>query len=171
MKKINSLSKTLVLQKDNTDCGVCCLLSIIRYYDGDSNLESLRRLSGTSKNGTTLLGLQQASTMLGFNSEGCEATIPSLIEHGKALILHVEVEKGVNHYVVCYSAKNNEFIIGDPAKGVSKYSQIELNKIWKSKFCLTLEPNEKFVKNSSKIKTKRKWFLEQIKDDVGLHQY
>ena len=43
-----------------------CLLSLIQYYGGSNNLEKLRELSGTTKQGTTLLGLYQAANKLGF---------------------------------------------------------------------------------------------------------
>ena len=42
MKRNKHLSKTFTLQKDQTDCGVGCLLSLIRYYGGDNTLENLR---------------------------------------------------------------------------------------------------------------------------------
>jgi len=53
----DAVSKSFVLQQDQSDCGVTCLLSIIKFHGGDSSLEHLRKISGTSKQGTTLLGL------------------------------------------------------------------------------------------------------------------
>ena len=60
------LQQTFTQQHDQSDCGVACLLSIIQYYEGSNNLEKLRELSGTTKQGTTLLGLYQAANKLGF---------------------------------------------------------------------------------------------------------
>lgn len=74
-------SYSITLQQDQKDCGIACLMSIIKYYDGDSSLEKLRKLSGASISGTTLLGLYQASIQSGFNAEGCEADLESLINH------------------------------------------------------------------------------------------
>ena len=51
------INKTLVLQHDQTDCGVACLLSLIRYYGDSHSLEKLRELSGSNTEGTSLLGL------------------------------------------------------------------------------------------------------------------
>ena len=68
----NLLETNFVLQQGASDCGVACLLSIIRFYGGDSTLEHLRELSGTSIQGTSLLGLQQAATKLGFQAEAFE---------------------------------------------------------------------------------------------------
>lgn len=167
MKK-KEIEKTLILQHDQSDCGVACLLSIIRYYKGDNTLEALRELSGTSKQGTTLLGLHQAANQLGFEAEGCEANINALIEHGQPVILHVLIDKMLQHYVVCYGFENNHFIIGDPTKGIFPCSKQELENIWISKKCLTLKLNEHFIKADIIKKSKHKWLLQIIREDYSL---
>nr|MBP6756349.1 hypothetical protein [Bacteroidia bacterium] len=60
--KRNIKNNEFVLQHDMSDCGVACLLSIIKYYNGSGSLERLRELSGTSIQGTSMLGLQQAAS-------------------------------------------------------------------------------------------------------------
>jgi ATP-binding cassette subfamily B protein len=165
---ISLIQKTLVMQHDQTDCGVACLLSLIRYYGGIQSLEKLRELSGTNTKGTTLLGLYQAANQLGFTAQGCEADITSLIEHGEPIILHVVQENYLNHYVVCYGYDNERFIMGDPGKGIIYYSQKELEQIWQSKTCLTLSPNQAFVKAKIKQRDKLRWFISLLKEDKEL---
>ena len=100
-----------------------------------------------TKQGTTILGLYQVANQLGFTAEGCEADIQALIDHKQPVILHVLIENQLQHYIVCY--KHDEakgFLIGDPAKGIYYLSASELDEIWDSKNCLTLEPNEQFLK-------------------------
>ena len=160
--------KTHTLQQDQSDCGIACLLSIIQYYKGIYSLEKLRELSGTTKQGTTLLGLYQASNQIGFTAEGNEADIQAIIDHKEPLILHVLIEERLQHYVVCYGYKNNKFIIGDPAKGIIHLTKEELEKIWKSKTCLTLTPNSNFVKSKSQKSDKKEWFFKLIKEDSKL---
>lgn len=163
------IEKTHTLQLDQSDCGVACLLSIIKFYQGNHSIEKLRELSGTTQQGTTLLGLYQVANSLGFNSEGCEADIKSLIEHNQPVILHVVIDKQLQHYVVCYQySKENGFLIGDPAKGVYFLSVEELDKIWESKSCLTLEPTNKFEKSITSKNNKRNWFIDLIKQDDKL---
>lgn len=162
------LSKTIQIQHDQSDCGVACLLSLIKYYGGDNSLENLRELSGTNKQGTTLLGLYQAASELGFEANGCEADIQAVIDHKEPLILHVVIDERLQHYVVCYGYENNKFIIGDPSKGITSYTKEELEKVWKSKTCLTLKPTEKFVKSDVVIKSKKQWFLNLLKEDSQL---
>ncbi len=168
MTKKSTLKKSFVLQQDQTDCGVACLLSLIQYYEGSNSLEKLRENSGTTKQGTTLLGLYQAANTLGFDAQGCEADIQAVKDHGTPLILHVLMEERLQHYVVCYGYKDGTFIIGDPAKGIESYSEEQLLDIWKSKTCLTLQPNKSFVLADTLKKSKKEWFLGLIKDDYSL---
>jgi len=135
------IAKTLTLQLDQSDCGVACLLSLIQYYGGTSSLEKLRELSGTTKQGTTLLGLYQTANQLGFTAQGNEADIQALIDHGEPLILHVIMDNKMQHYVVCYGYEKKHFLIGDPANGIVNYSKDALEAIWVTKTCLTLSPN------------------------------
>ncbi|MBP7172941.1 MAG: ATP-binding cassette domain-containing protein [Cloacibacterium sp.] len=162
------IQKTFSLQKDLTDCGVGCIQSLVRYYGGDISLETLREKSGTAKTGTTLLGLYQCANEIGFEAEGCEANTNALIEHGKPVILHVIIDEKYEHYVVCFyrdSSKNNQFLIGYPSKGLEYWSKEYLEKVWKSKSCLTLEPNKDFIKTSETNKEKLKWLKNLINED------
>ncbi len=159
------LNQNFELQQDQSDCGVACLKSLVAYYGGDISLEKLRELSGTSRQGTTLLGLYQVANQIGFNAEGNEADIKALMDHGKPLILHVIIEDRLQHYVICYAFENERFIIGDPAKGIIFYTKEELNKIWASKACLTIEPNGDFKKVKNIKSEKKKWFQDLIRED------
>jgi ATP-binding cassette, subfamily C, bacteriocin exporter len=164
---IQKLQKIHVQQQGQSDCGVACLLSIIKYYNGNETIENLRRLSDT-----TLLGLHHAAQQFGFDAEGCEADIQALINHNEPCILHIIIEGNLRHYVVCYGTviqqSELKFIIGDPGKGIAYLDQTELEKIWQSKTCLTLSPNENFKTSTDINNGKRKWILELIKQDFPL---
>ncbi|WP_340155370.1 cysteine peptidase family C39 domain-containing protein [uncultured Winogradskyella sp.] len=162
------LEKTFVLQQDQSDCGVACLLSLIQYYESSNSLEKLREISGTTSQGTTLLGLYQAANQLGFTAQGNQADLQAIIDHKEPLILHVVIEEHLQHYIICYGYQNNKFIIGDPAKGIIYLTKEELEAIWKSKSCLTLTPNDSFIKSKSQDKNKKEWFLKLVKEDSKL---
>lgn len=165
---MKNIRRTFSLQKDHTDCGVGCLQSLVRYYGGDISLEILREKSGTSKTGTTLLGLYQCAMEIGFDAEGCEADIDALIEHNQPVILHVTLENKYEHYVVFYcrdSFRDNQFLIGDPAKGLEYWSAEQLQEVWISRTCLTLFPNEGFEKKEIHVSKKEKWFFNLIRED------
>ena len=163
------IKKTHTLQLDQSDCGVACLLSIIKLYNGNQSIEKLRELSGTTKEGTTMLGLYQVAIQLGFTSEGYEANIQTLIDHKQPVILHVLIENQLQHYIVCYEYNEDKgFLIGDPGKGIYNLPIPELEKIWISKTCLTLEPNEKFITKETEKNAQQKWFLSILKEDYKL---
>ena len=162
------IEKSFVHQHDMTDCGAACLLSLIKYYGGDSSILHLREISGTSNTGTTLLGMYQAAQVMGFDAQGAEANgIPDLIEHGKPCVLAVVIDKVLSHYVVCYGYEDAKFVISDPAKGVLEMTEDELDAIWTKK-CLLLEPNDTFEKKESIVGKKKSWILELVREDFGI---
>ena len=168
---LKHLKKTHVLQLDASDCGVACLLSVIRFHGGDTSLDELRRQSGTHKQGTTLLGLYQASNKLGFDAQGKEGTIQYLKDIQEPVILHVVTPEQRSHYLVCYVWDKNKFIIGDPAEGIVFLTEEEIEAQWKSKASLTLMPNADFQEASIKQKNKKKWFLRLLKPDFVLLRF
>lgn len=166
----SQIKKSFVRQQGKSDCGVACLASVIKFYGGDISLERLRELSGTSKQGTTLLGLYNTAKHLGFDADGMEAdTIDNLREISDPVILHVTLDNKFLHYLVFYGFDvNNRAIIGDPAEGLVLYSKDELNKVWQSKSLLKLVPNPNFQKASNLHSKKREWFVNLIKDDINI---
>lgn len=168
MEKIRKrLERSFVRQRDSTDCGPACLLSLLRYYGGDSSLEAIRESAGTANDGTTLLGLHQAAAKAGFTSAGCEASIDDLIHHAAPVILHVIVS-GFQHYIICLVRSDGEFLVSDPASGLRVVSGRELNRIWVSKKCLTLYPNERFVSAIELRRSKWRWILRLVRDDYAI---
>ena len=168
MLDMRLIERSFVHQHDMTDCGAACLLSLVRYYGGDSSMLHLREISGTSNTGTTLLGLYQAAERMGFDAKGAEANgIPDLIEHGNPCILAVIMDKVLQHFVICYGYESGKFIISDPARGIVEMSDVELDAIWTRK-CLLLEPNTSFERKGSIKGRKRDWLRNLIRDDFGI---
>lgn len=109
----------VALQDGNKDCGVCCLLSIVRYYGGDVSKEYLRELTGTTKTGVSFYQLLEAATFLGFSCEGVKGEI-SFLDHSRLpCIAHIIYQKKYQHFVVIYEldANKKEIVLMDPAKG------------------------------------------------------
>lgn len=170
MLKLSSIKKTFVLQQDQSDCGVACLLSLINYYKGTNSLEKLRELSGTTITGTTLLGLYQCANQVGFTAEAFEADMPNLKALNEPCILHVLMEGNLEHYIVCYGYEHDSatFTIGDPGKGITKITELELDLIWQSKALLQLIPKDSFELKKQQHNAKWLWFKQLIKDDLNI---
>lgn len=166
---LKQITKTHTLQLDQSDCGPSCLLSIIKLYNGNSSVEKIRELSGTTKQGTTMLGMYQAANQLGLTAYGFEADIQELIDHKQPVILHVIIENKLQHYIVCYGYNEKEgFLIGDPAVGIYLLSIQELEEKWTSKSFLALEPNKNFITEKADKKKQLKWFITLIEDDFKI---
>lgn len=163
------IEKTFTKQLDQSDCGVACLASVIKYYGGSTSLEKLREETGTTKQGTTLLGLYQACPTLHLKAEVLEAEgIHNLKEVEFPVILHVLIDKKLQHYVVCYGQQEGHFVIGDPGKGIVNYTVAELDKIWQSKALLTLAPTKSFVKVEETKADKLTWLKNLVEEDLPL---
>jgi ATP-binding cassette subfamily B protein len=164
-KRIN---KTFVKQYSKFYCGLACLASVVKYYGGETTQEKLREISGTTLNGTSLLGLYQAAQKLGFGVGAFEADIKNLKEIEEPVILHIVKDQTLEHFVVCYGLKNGKFVIGDPATGIEHYDEKELETVWKSKALLQLTPGKNFITQKNESENKRTWFLQLIKDDYPI---
>lgn len=168
MRVDKSYQNAFVFQQDQSDCGVACLLALIRFYGGSLSVERLRELSGTDKDGTTLLGLSQAAKQAGFTVEAFEGDLSSLKVLDQTSILHVEFEDKRQHYVICYRFDGNHFIISDPEKGVQKWTPEMVEQRWQSKALITINPNENFEKKIDQNQKKWHWLRELIREDVNI---
>lgn len=165
---IRIITKTFTKQYSQFYCGLACLASVVKFYGGEITQEKLREESGTTFNGTSMLGLYQAAQNHGFDAAGFEAEIKNLKELKKPVILHVVKDEKLEHFVVCYGYEKGRFIIGDPASGIEYYSQSQLKKIWKTKTLLTLKPNNGFITQRKESKSKRVWFLQLLRSDFPI---
>ena len=105
-----------VIQEEISDCGVACLLSIIRYYGGDASLENLRISSLTTKDGVNAYNLIECAKENGFDAKGLrefdlnKLTLPC--------VLHINNK--FPHFVCLYKIDGNSLTIMDPGYGFKK---------------------------------------------------
>lgn len=111
--------KLIVKQVDESDCGVCCLLSIIRYFKGNVPLEILKIDTNTNKTGTNAYELIKAGSFYGL--EGTCLKIDTL-NISFPVIAHIKIEDEFYHFVVIYKVEKNFIILMDPAIGKIKIS-------------------------------------------------
>lgn len=133
----------IIRQRDWKDCGVCSLLSIIEYYNGYVPLEQLRIDTNVSESGTTALDLILASKKYGFDAVGVKCKFLSDIKKLPA-IAHLNLKKGLTHYVVIYKITKNKIYLMDPAHGKVVKNIIDFEKEW-SKVVLLFYPHQKIT--------------------------
>ena len=165
---ISKLNKNFTLQHGQSDCGPACLASVIQFHGGSYYLDEIRRITGTTRTGTKLLGLYQGANLLGFDVAGMEAEgIDNLKELDQPAILHVILENRLQHYVVFYGFEGDQLIIGDPAKGLDLWGREQLENVWRSKSLLKLTPNQHFKKVAHQPK-KYAQLVNWIKNDISI---
>lgn len=167
-RTIDELKKIHVMQLGEFACGLACLSALTKYYGGDIPQEQLRQTSGTTLNGTSLLGLYQAAQKIGFDARGYEADTVYLKTMDHPVILHVVMDNKREHFIICYGYRDNRFVIGDPGWGITFYSEDELEAVWQSHTLLSLVPNDKFRKKDDFRKDQRTWFISLIREDIPI---
>ena len=134
----------IVNQDGIKDCGICCLLSIIRFYGGEVPKEYLRELTHTTKEGVSLYNLLEGAKELGFDAVGLTGNLEDINVNNLPCIVHFIVNKNYKHFVVLYeiNIKKQEVTLMDPAKGKKIISFSEFNLL-SSKNYLFLKPIKK----------------------------
>ena len=136
-----------VIQEEKSDCGVSCLLSIIKYYGGDESLENLRISSLTTDEGVSAYNLIECAKQYGFDCIGIKEK--NIDELNLPCIAHLKINNTLSHFVVIYEHNASSVIIMDPAVGLIK----EGKSIFESKFTgvvISLYPKEKLMKKKIK---------------------
>ena len=157
-------------QQDQSDCGVLCLSNALRAHDSYYPLEELREMSGTTKSGTTMLGLIQCAKQIGFEAEGFESSIEELKTCNDICVLHITKDRVLLHYVNCYgySRRKEAFVIGDPAeKNLEYYSEAKLKHLWYSRAMVLLTPTKRLRHNPRPLKVYT-WLMASLKEDTNI---
>ncbi|WP_431164573.1 peptidase domain-containing ABC transporter [Tenacibaculum halocynthiae] len=113
-------------QTEAKDCGPTCIKIIAKHYGKTINTQQLRKLSETTREGSSLLGLSEAVESMGFKSLGIKLAFSKLREAPLPCIIHWNK----NHYVVLYKIKKNTVYVSDPAHGLITFTKEEFIQHW-----------------------------------------
>lgn len=103
----------IIRQSESRDCAATCLQMVAKYYNKNISIVKIRKLSETTRQGTSLNHVANASEKIGFRSLGVKISIDKLKEISLPCILHWNQ----SHFVVLYEVKNEKYYIADPAHG------------------------------------------------------
>lgn len=156
------------MQPDRKDCGPTCIRIISRHYGRLTDLEAIRSLAETTREGSSLLGLSAAAEGLGFKTLAVKIDFTTLMEEAP---LPCICHWGQQHFVVVYDIKksggNTTVYVSDPAYGLIKYSKQEFIDGWMGRgkketdeegIALLLEPTPAFYEADSSAPRNRKNF-------------
>lgn len=142
----------VVLQDGMKDCGICCLLSVIRFYGGEVSKEHLRELTNTNKDGVSAYNLIEAAKVIGLDAYGVSGELNNIDDYNLPCIAHVNVNSNYQHFVVIYKIDSKKITIMDPAVGkrVLKLSEFKLMSTSNYIF-LKAKKKLPIIKNSKEI--------------------
>lgn len=142
-RKIFQSKYPVVRQYDQIDCGPAALLSVLKFWGGDSSIVHIRELTHTDASGTNMLGLVNAAEKLGFQAHGATGEYEDLMKEQMPCLAHVVLDNRLQHFVVIYRIDAKGVLVGDPGKGLYKLAKKDFLAIWKQKAVILLTPNEK----------------------------
>ncbi len=154
-------------QADQKDCGPTCLKMIAKYYGKTFGIQKLRAFAETTREGSDLLKLAEASEKIGFHSVGVQLNYEKLKEVPTPCILHWNKD----HFVVLYRIRKDKVFIADPAHGFLNYGVKEFLNFWIGKnttektedgIALLLEPTPQFYTDSSEREPTRDYNFKFI---------
>jgi len=116
-------------QTDQKDCGATCLKIILKYYNIAFNSELLRKISETTKEGTTFFHLSEAAEKIGFRTFAAQVPFSKLKDE---VSLPCICHWNKRHFVVIYKITKKKIYVSDPAYGILSYSIEDFKDGWKS---------------------------------------
>ncbi len=125
-----------VYQSNISDCGACCLSSIIKYYNGYIPLEKIKDDTYTTAKGTTAYNIKKAAEKYGFNAFGAKTN--DIQKELLPVIAHTN-DNNLLHFVVIYKYNHKYYYLMDPAKGYIKIKKEAFLKKW-TNIILVLKP-------------------------------
>ena len=149
-------------QHDQTDCGPASLAMVAHKYGKKYSLNHLREISFLSRDGVSLLAINDAAQDIGFETFPAQLTAESLHKESSfPCILHWHQ----NHFVVLHKiiknifTKKYTFKIADPGYGFLSLTEEEFNDSWLKTedkgIALFLTPTQEFydqeVPNETKL--------------------
>lgn len=140
------LKRVIIKQHDRKDCGVCCIQSVLKYYDGYASLEKIRADTYTTNRGTSAFHIVEVLKQYGFDAYGTRIKKEQLEKETFPLpaIVHVVLDNGLNHYMVLYEIRKGTVILMDPSTGKKELSFTDFFWIW-SEVAIIAYPKQNII--------------------------
>lgn len=112
----------LILQREQTECGLACVAMIAGWFGCHTSLQGLRTAQPPSARGATLNDLLQAAAALALSGRPLRLECPELRQLALPAILHWRMQ----HFVVLAKLRRGRATLHDPARGKRRVDKAEL---------------------------------------------
>ncbi len=128
---------TVIRQRYDFSCGSAALATLLHYHYGVPANEEMTFTgmwdkgdqAAIRKGGFSLLDMKRYLGSHGLETQGFRVTLDQI---AKARVpgIALTVTKGYRHFVVIKGVTDQEVLVGDPSRGLVRYSRKEFGKIW-----------------------------------------
>ena len=152
----------VVLQTEIAECGLACLVSILRYHGFDTDLRTLRQKYTLSLKGANMADIVRFGNDLNLTSRALRLELEELPNLRLPCVLHWDL----NHFVVLESVGADHITVMDPATGRRKVKMTEVSRKFTG-VALEMWPNTQFEEKKEKQQIK---ILPMLKGITGLRR-
>ena len=112
------------IQDEEMACGAYCILMLLKYYGYDEEVKEVKKKARLNQNGISIKGIIECLKEYQVEAKAYEATLEDIQREVQLPCILYMIYENLGHFVVLYEIKDEEYIIGDPAKGlVSMYQE------------------------------------------------
>ncbi len=128
---------TVVRQRYDFSCGSAALATLLRYHYGIAADEEMT-FNGMwdkgdqvaiRKSGFSLLDMKRYLAAHDLETQGFRVTLDQIAKT-RVPGIALTITKGYRHFVVIKGVTDKEVLVGDPSRGLIRYSRKEFGKIW-----------------------------------------
>ena len=132
---------SVVRQRFDFSCGSAALATLMRYHYG-INVGEEATFTGMwdkgdraaiEKSGFSLLDMKRYLAAHELNTQGFKVTLDQIAQTGVPGIA-LTVTRGYRHFVVIKGVSADGVLVGDPSRGLVRYSRDDFGKIWDGLF-------------------------------------
>jgi len=128
---------TVIRQQYDFSCGSAALATLLHYHYGIPANEEMTFTgmwdkgdqAAIRKNGFSLLDMKRYLGAHGLETQGFRVTLDQIAKT-RVPGIALTVTKGYRHFVVIKGVTDKEVLVGDPSRGLVRYSWKEFGKIW-----------------------------------------
>lgn len=114
------------LQDEPKACGAYCIYMLLKHYKQHMELKTIKERCRMDMNGISMKGMLECLKSYNIEAKAYQCNLEQLSQDVKLpCILHLVIGE-LGHYVVLYEIKGDEYIIGDPSKGLVTMYKEEL---------------------------------------------
>jgi len=120
----------IFIQDEEMACGAYCILMILKYYGYDEEIKEIKKKTRLNQNGISIKGIIECFKDYQIEAKAYEASLQDIEEQVKLPCILYMIYENIGHFVVLYEIKDDEYIIGDPAKGLTSLYREDISEYY-----------------------------------------